>query len=585
MESVLTMDRKLLKLIVLGLLFAASSAYAETPVEMPQLFGQMYQSFFGPMQKFGADLVLGGQALLVALVILHVGYGGLLVASGTMDLFTLAMNGVKLTLIASILWSAMTPQAWLGTATGINQKVTLPGAIIRGFQTMVTKAATAGDHKGEFSQQLFLDIDKVPEKNFTDIGSAKMFVGVFNAMFKTLQTLLEVPIWPEKKSESSWWNPFNWGSKIAELASDAIAVIVGILFWMGTILMYLLSCGAMILELLGSVLTVGLALAFTPLMVPWLLFRPLGFLFNNWLQMIIIGCLGFVIGVLMLNGFGAFIDTAVDAIHKVDKSYYASGLNIALIFLPLFFGSFIFFMLVPKVTGLASALVAGGGVSGVSIAQFARSASAASAAAKAPVQAGRQIVGGAKAAGNMALSGAQNAIGAASAGVAAVKAAPAAVAGGVSAAKSAVTGATGAVKGAVSAAKESYAAGGAVGAMRDAGSKLIAGGKAAAGAGLNAAKGSVNAVKNKDTAGMAMAKAVAKDRGVNPSTQQLASAASASNRAMNSANAQGLGKNEVNKAGADAARTALIGAEKTKGGQPPDFAKPPPSPHNPFKSV
>lgn len=580
------MDLRLLKLLMIGLLFTSSSAFADTTqVEMPELFGQMYQSFFAPMQKFGADLVPGGQLLLLALVTLHVAYGGILVASGSIDLFTLAMNGVKLTLIASILWAAMTPQAWLGTATGINQEVTLPGAIIRGFQTMVTKAATSGERKGEFSKQLFLDIDKTPTDNVSEIASAKMFVGVFNAMFKTLKTLLEVPIWPEKKSEKSWWNPFNWGEKIAELASDAIAVIVGILFWMGTVFMYLLSCGALILELLGSVLTVGLALAFTPLMVPWLLFRPLGFLFNNWLKMIMIGCLGFVIGVLMLNGFGSFIDTAVDAIRKVDKSYYASGLNIALIFLPLFFGSFIFFMLVPKVTALAHVLVAGGSVAGVSLMQLKHAASMASAAAKAPAQAGRQIVGGAKAAGNAALQGAQAVIGGASAGMAAAKAAPAAVAGGISAAKSAASSLGGAANGAVSGAKESYDKGGVGGLMRDGGSKLMAGGKAAAQSGVKAAKGAVDGIKNKDTAGMAMAKNVAKDRGLNPSPQQMSSAASASNRAMNSANAQGLGKNEVNKAGADAARTALIGSEKTPKGQPPDFAKPPPTPFNPFKGV
>lgn len=587
------MSRSFPKALGILLLFAATRAYADE-VTAVDIFKNLYSSFFSPLNAFGESLTGGGKVLLIALVTLHIAYGGVLVAAGTMDLFTLAMNGVKLSLIASLLWAALAPQAWLGQATGINAPVTLSAVIVRGFQTMVATAAEAGSkNMSADSARMFNDIKEMPQAGNTDIASANMFGSVFTAMFKTLKKIIDVPLWPESKKGEAGMEKFKfwkWGDKLGELTADFITFVIGTVFWIGTIFMYLLACGVLILELLGSVLTVGIALAFTPLMVPWLLFQPLAFLFNNWLKLLLIGSLGFVIGVLMLSGFGAFMDAGTKTLTDIAATpeKFSSGVTIAWTFLPIFLGSFIFMLLVPKATGLASSLISGMAISGVSAKDFGRSMAATGAVAGAPSQAARQIAGGAKAGGNMALQGAQAAIGGIAAGVGMAKAAPGAVAGGIAAGTSAAAGAMGAAKSGVQGAKAAFAQGGVAGVVKAGTDSAVGGLKSAASGAVGAAKAGVEAVKNKDTAGMAAAKAVAKAGGLAPNQQQLASAASASNRAINTARMGGMDKNAVTKAGNQAAKEALTGADK-----PPKPAKlatpetptPSPAPNDPSRSV
>lgn len=514
--------------IVMLLVPGASFAAAQTEVSVVT---SLLDKLYTPLNAFATSLAPSGVKLLVALMTIHVVVAGIQLASGTTDLFELMLKGMKLSLIGSCALAAIQPQPFLGMMTGIGGSITLPTAIMTGMYKLMQMASTAGTSTAAATAgSNWIHLGTL-QANGGAAGTA-MFSAIFDGIFATLGKLLDLPIFGD--DATVWeriWSTIN-GSALASL-----------IYWAGSIFMYLLACGVLVMELIGADLTIKFAIAFTPLMVPWILFRPMEFLFNAWLRSIIIGSLAFVVGILMLSGFSAFAVEAANLIQAqaATVSTYG-GYKMAITFLPVFLGSFIFFLLTPKAMNIAQGLISGSGTDGISIHAFRMAASAASAVSTAPNQARKEIAGRAANAVNTGKSIAQKAGGA--------------VAGGVRAASTIGAAALSAGSQAYKTAPGGVAAKGA--AMARAG--LAGGGRAAAGAAISGSKqlaGKVGSAFTAKSPGEQAVAGVAAKQGLKLSPEQYNSAASHANQVYADSRALGVGKEVSMGAANRAAKSSL----------------------------
>lgn len=483
------------------------AAGTDTALNLANLYAQV----FAPLDAFAKLLVPTGTMLIVALVGLHISVGGIMLAAGTTDAFDLAIKGMKLSLVASLALSAVTPQAWLGTMTGMGGAPTLPNAIMTGMHNLMSMAASASNDPWFRS---------LPASNSNGTASNGIMIsGIFEGIISTLTNFLKIPLFSADQTA--------WGKLWAVLDGSFLG---SLLFWIGSVFMFMLAAGMLLLELIGAELTIKFAIAFTPLMVPWILFKPMEFLFDAWLKSLIVGSIGFIVAMLMLSGFSAFAIEAAKGItaHSSDWTGYSTAMQ----FLPIFLGSFIFFMIAPKATSIAGGLVSGGGTAGINLHAFRGAVAGAVSAASAP----KQLAGSAANAGNTAKSVAQT---------------------GMSSAK-AVGGAATAAGGAYKAAKEG-GAGNASSALSGAG----AGAKAA----FKSAMSSEPSAGTKSSPGGKATASVAAALGMQPSSKQFKTAALHANQVYSESRALGAGSAASMAKANTAARQSLAGVAKHK--EPP----------------
>jgi hypothetical protein len=288
---------------------------------------------------------------------LHVIAGGVMLASGSSDLFDIAVKGIKLSIVGSIAYSALVAQPWLGQVTGIGGAITLPDAIMTGFYQLMGRAgATLGWQVDGNSTGAFFN---------------SMVSTMANAIFR----FVDMPILNQDQG--------FWRRAVSILDP---ANLVAMLYWFVSVLVFVLACAMLLFEILGAELTIQFAIAFTPLMVPWMLFRPMEFLFNSWLRMLIVGGLGYVAGILMISGFASFANRASILVQQSRADSMWEGAGAAMVMLPVFLGSIIFMMLASKANSIASSLVSGGGVDGISLNTIRNGVMAMNTGARAPSQ-------------------------------------------------------------------------------------------------------------------------------------------------------------------------------------------------------
>jgi len=189
-------------------------------------------------------------------------------------------------------------------------------------------------------------------------------------------------------------------------------LLAGLLMWFICMIAYIIA-GAMILgEAVAADLTIQVALAFAPLMVPWLLFAPMRFLFDAWVKTLLVGGVGFLIALLFCCAMTAFANAASNALNATVGNSFESTKLIAT-FSPILLGSVVMIMIASKVMSFAHSLVSGGGMSGLSLDSFKMAVGTVSAAAAAPINAARSTASAARTSAETARRG----VGMASAGL------------------------------------------------------------------------------------------------------------------------------------------------------------------------
>ncbi|WP_166485889.1 hypothetical protein [Rhodoferax ferrireducens] len=507
-------------------------------VDMASTIVNMMDGFFRPIDRMASFFTGSGTNIVYALVLITIAMGGIQLAAGTTDLFDLAIQGIKLSFVGSLVLACMVDQAWLGYLTGTGP-TTIPKEIERGFMSIMSG----------FS----------PTFAGTSVSSSSgEFLGaVISDLFTSIKIMMGLSFWDRGLS-----NPLT-------IVSSFITLIPTILLWVFSVIAFCIA-GALILgEAFATVIAIKLAFAFTGLLVPWLLFRPLQFLFDAWLKTLLISFTALVIAALFVAGMASF-GTAIQAeLARIPTTGFFSGPQIQAIMSPVFIGSLILITIATKVNSMAQTLLSGGALSGIGIHAFSQAMKATQGVTSAPGGAAAKASGMTSAGANMAKSVASKGMSmgkSAASGIGAVAgAAKAAASPGLGSAKTAFGNAMKGPGGSVMAGAKAALPG-----IRSAGAGVMrataSGAKSAAVGGLQAAGGGIKSaaqsIANPASFGQSATASIATNKGLAPTKQESQQATRAGNRAFNEALAEGKGFSHAQIVGKRAVSGSLVTASK-----------------------
>jgi hypothetical protein len=332
-------------ILPLALLFLPSLSWAaETPTGVDALVG-LYRAFKQPIVEFGKSMSGGGLVLIWSLVVLHIFVGGFMLAAGTTDLFDLAVQGMKLSFVAFMASSMFVSSNAMQYLSGYP---TVAQAIEAGFLTLMGKAAKAAG------------LDLGPG------AASTMMESMVRVVLEPVFRMADVKIWPDN---------FQW-SDLLKLPG----IIVGLIMWLFATLAFLAAVAVILGEVFSADLLVTFAFAFAPVLVPWLLFRPMQWLFEGWLKAMLLGSLAFLIGLLFAGGMASFASAASTLLANYAASSGVDwfGGKLVAIFSPILLGSLIIIVICGKTASFAYSLLGGGGIQGISVHAFRQAASMAS---------------------------------------------------------------------------------------------------------------------------------------------------------------------------------------------------------------
>ena len=332
-----------------------------------QVINDLYDAFVRPIRHFGSALVAArvGTGLLGSLVALHVIGAGLAFAAGTIDPFGLAARILRLSVLSTVVLAAIQRQDWFAELSGYD---TLGRALEGGFAQIMRWAAVAAG---------------LPDT----VDPSSMIRSVSSTVLTALFKMGEVQVFPA-------------GTSMWKAMTNVTGLMVGLLRWFMCVVAYIIAGAIVLGEAVIADLTIQLALAFAPLMVPWLLFAPLRFLFEAWLRTLLIGGVGFVIAILFCAGMAAFAGSADRAMAQVLQEPFVNARLIAT-FSPILIGSILMILMAGKVMSFATSFLSGGSPGGVSLGDVRGALAAVAQSAAAPVRAGTiRLQGGNGAAGS-----------------------------------------------------------------------------------------------------------------------------------------------------------------------------------------
>jgi hypothetical protein len=241
---------------------------------------------------------------------------------------------VRLSVLAGLALAAIQPQPWFAAMTGYD---TLGKAIEGGFYLIMRWAAGAA-HLGDLAD------------------TSSMIRTVANVVLTALFKMGEVQVFPA-------------GTSLWKAMTNVTGLMVGLLMWFMCVVAYVIA-GALVLgEAVAADLTIQIALAFAPLLVPWVLFAPLRFLFDAWLKTLLVGGVGFVIAILFCSGMAQFAASATQAMAQLPAESFINAQLIAT-FSPILIGSILMILMAGKVMSFANSLLSGAGMSGLSLGDF-----------------------------------------------------------------------------------------------------------------------------------------------------------------------------------------------------------------------
>jgi len=303
-------------------------------VNTAEVIAQLYESFKAPIVAFGGATSGGGLMLIQALVILHIAAGGLSYAAGTTDLFDLYVKGVKLSFAAFITAACFIESPAMTSMSGYP---TVAKALEGGFRTLQQAAASAA--------------------GLTANTTGALVTAIAAASLEPIFRMADLPVVPA-------------GWSLMDMLTNLPGILVGLVMWFFATLAFIIAAAVILAEAVAADLTLHIAIAFAPLMVPWLLFRPMEFLFNAWIKTILVAGVGFIIAMLFCGGLAKFATAASTILSDLQASDGVAGSQLVAIYSPILLGSAILIVLGGKVIGVAHSLLSGGGMDGISLHAF-----------------------------------------------------------------------------------------------------------------------------------------------------------------------------------------------------------------------
>lgn len=162
----------------------------------------------------------------------------------------------------------------------------------------------------------------------------------------------------------------TWYGKLGFVLSNPVSTLIALVMVVLSAVVLLLAGMVVVSEVFMASISMDLALALTPVLAPWIMWRPTSFLFDAWLKTILASGMAFLVASLMGKGALVFVGEASKIAHPDQLGAAYSLSSVAAAYGGFFLLSLIFLFLASRVTGLAASMVRGGILSGVSIAEF-----------------------------------------------------------------------------------------------------------------------------------------------------------------------------------------------------------------------
>ena len=352
-------------LLVLGLLLTAGVAFAQgdPPITDPQapqfqlgdaingvvdaLLGAFRQQVFSP--SAGLRTVYALVTIMVAFSALRMGF------LGDIGYTEMLVDWFKLAAIASVAVCAITPLdslIWLFGA-----KITLGQAI----------------------ENWFLSV--------AGLGQNVIGDGLKSWM-EVLKKLLNAPIIPPHVAAANILSKGSW------ILTHCITLLGALIFQILAVIALGIAAIITVGHLLAAKILMSLAISMAPMLVPWILFRPLQFLFDAWLKTLITGGMLLVVGSFFTRAGMAFADSMNILTPKLDGADWETT-SIMITFFGILLACLLFILIAQKLDGLARSLVSGSGISGFGLAQVKAAMSATGSVASAPAKAASAVAGAA----------------------------------------------------------------------------------------------------------------------------------------------------------------------------------------------
>lgn len=355
--------RTILVAVALVLLAGIAFAQADPPITPPQappfqmgdaingvvdaLLGAFRQQVFAP--SAGLKTIYALVTIMVVFSALRMGF------LGDVGFAELLVDWFKLAAIAAVAVCAITPLdslIWLFGA-----KITLGQAIENWF----LKVAGLGNNV---------------------IGD-----GLKNWM-EVLKKLMNAPIVPPRVTALEVWPKLGW------LLTHCITLLGALIFQVLAVVALGLAAVITVGHLLAAKILMSLAISMAPVLVPWILFRPMQFLFDAWLKTLITGGMLLVVGSFFTRAGMLFADAMNTLMPRLDGADWETT-SIMITFFTIFLACLLFIVIAQKLDGLARTLVSGSGISGFGLAQLKSAMSATGAVASGPGKAASAMAGAA----------------------------------------------------------------------------------------------------------------------------------------------------------------------------------------------
>lgn len=329
----------------------------EAKLNVPAVLEKVYLAIRNVFQN--AQMPEGsGLKIVLSLFTMGIAIGGIKIAGG-MDLVDAAVDFVKFSMLASFAAACVTESAWLSSLTG-----------------------GAGGTIGEVIKSGFSGLVKTLVPDMAGGGPLALAGSFMEAAFR----LTQVQVIPKNIA----------GDGIAIvlfIASNWIPMVVAVLFLVFTILAFALAGALVVGEVLFGQLSMDLAIVLAPLLAPWVLFKPMSFLFDAWLRTLLIGGMTYVVGALLAKAANSFAVEMVKASESFTDFTMFTLDSVAAVYGGMFLMSLIFLILCERVSRLAAGLISGGAVASIGITGM-RSAIGATSASSGVGGANRTAAGG-----------------------------------------------------------------------------------------------------------------------------------------------------------------------------------------------
>lgn len=217
----------------------------------------------------------------------------------------------------------------------------------------------------------------------TELGS------VFDQMFGAIANIMHVP---EKSANNSTaaavWNGLTNPGQM-------IIVLIAWLFRMAAALVVAISAMLFIGQVLMSQVMMSIGASVGPIMIPWLILPATEFIFQGWMNFMIIAGMWRVVGAILFNILKKVTEVMVPLADKLATTNDV-GVELIVTAMALMFIAMVMAYLMMQVPDIARNLISGGGMGGLSRHMFSPTTSA----VRAGVGAGKAIGSGAKQAGS-----------------------------------------------------------------------------------------------------------------------------------------------------------------------------------------